>query len=132
MADLGLLPGSTSTWANAINDKGQIVGGAQINLPNGSSLAHAALFQGGSVLDLNSLIDKNLHVQLTSAIAINKAGQILVQGNAFGDYQSAYLLTPIGLSAPTPPTNMPEPGTWVIFALAGAALVAWRRHDVAP
>jgi probable HAF family extracellular repeat protein len=126
MTDLGLLPGSSSTWASAINDKGQIVGTAEFDSPNGTSTTHAVLLQGGSVLDLNSLIDQNLHLQLTAALAINSSGQILVAGNADDIYQSAYLLTPVGLPAPTPPTNLPEPATWVVFTLAGVAIAARR------
>jgi len=122
MTDLGtLVPGKFSE-AIAINDKGQIVGSAD----PGNAPSHAVLFQGGQVLDLNSLIDQNLHIQLTRAIAINNAGQILVQGNAFDPYQSAYLLTPVGLPAPTPPTNLPEPGAWAVLVFAGAALGAKR------
>ena len=42
-------------------------------------------------------LTESLHIQLTSAIAINSAGQILVEGNAYDNYQSAYLLTPAGM-----------------------------------
>lgn len=128
MTSLGLLPGSTSTWATAINDRGQVVGTAGFDSPDGSSIRHAVLFQGGPVFDLNSLISPSLHIQLTSAVAINNLGQILVEGNADDIYQSAYLLTPAGLPAPTPPTNLPEPATWAVFALVGVVLVARRRR----
>ncbi len=89
--------------ARDINDLGQIVGGI------GST---AVLWEDGQAYDLHDLLDpaQPLARQFIGAIAVNNAGQILVNG-----VSRSYLLTPV-----------PEPGS---LALLGAACVLWRRRQ---
>jgi probable HAF family extracellular repeat protein len=90
MTDLGTLGGSYST-ATAINDAGQVVGGAQTT---GSGPSHAFLYSGGAMQDLGSLgggysyaygINASGQIvgQATLATAINGAGTVVVVGHAF-------------------------------------------------
>ena len=129
MKDIGTALGNLASYANAINNKGEIVG----SFTDTNGVSHAALFENGQVFDLNKYADKSIPwgVVLTSAIRINNNGQILAEGHfanpSNGPYSSywsssTYLLTPEGLPTPGQPTNLPEPGTWVIFAVAAAAV----------
>ncbi|HET9301907.1 MAG TPA: hypothetical protein VFO20_03945, partial [Propionibacteriaceae bacterium] len=68
IVDLGTLPGSTYSVAADINDRGQIVGMA--DLAAGGS--HAVLWQDGSLIDLGTLGGT-----LSWANAINRQGQIV-------------------------------------------------------
>ena len=61
--DLGTLPGRRSCDANAINERGQIVG---------SSGSHAFLWQNGQMIDLGTLPGR----MKSGAVAINDRGQI--------------------------------------------------------
>jgi probable HAF family extracellular repeat protein len=51
--DLGTL-GGTISYANGINDAGQVVGTS--TLSPGSSVQHATIWNGGAILDLNTLL----------------------------------------------------------------------------
>lgn len=81
MIDLGTLGGSTSFGAG-INDAGQVVGGS--NLAGGDFDAFHAFVTGPNgegMMDLNSLVDLPADgLILTSAYAINNAGQIIAAG----------------------------------------------------
>jgi hypothetical protein len=119
--DLGRLPGSTSTTATALNDTGLVGGYAMI----GSNM-HAVLIDAGQVLDLNNVLGKSLgpNVWLLRVDAINNFGQVLVDAtNGVGEL---YLLTPTSLPEPAPPQIVPEPATWVVFAV-GLVVVAYGR-----
>jgi hypothetical protein len=81
--------------------------------------------------DLNKLLAPNSGVTLTTAIAIDNAGQILAEGNPTGDnWQRLYLLTPAGKPQPVPPSTLitptPEPSTLALFAMASIGWVARR------
>jgi probable HAF family extracellular repeat protein len=88
MINLGTLGGSRSA-AYGINAAGQIVGDAEI--PNGNT-THAFLYSGGTMTDLNALVPAG--VTITSAKAINSAGQIAAVGTIGGGSSHALLLTP--------------------------------------
>ncbi len=122
--DLGVLPGSTSTNATALNDAGLVGGNAWIL---GSDI-HAVLMDAGQVLDLNNVIGKALgrNVTLLRVDAINNLGQILVDAGIAPGVSELYLLTPSTLPEPAPPQTVPEPSTWVVFA-AGLVVVAYGR-----
>lgn len=75
MKSLGSL-GGLSSIARDINNRGQIVGSAE----NEFLQRRAFLFEGGAMIDLNRLVAPTAPVQLTEAIAINEAGQILANG----------------------------------------------------
>ena len=92
---------------SAINDIGQIVG---------DSSGEAALWNNGKVVNLNSEIGSDASIYtLSSAVAINDAGQILADGTNYTTGHSvALLLTPV-----------PIPGaSWLMLSsLCGLALL---------
>ena len=83
MIDLGV-PGDLNR-AHDINDAGQIVGW---------SSRGAYIYEDGVVTNLNTLIPAGSGVSLSTATAINNAGQIVVNGRAGGRFR-AFLLTPV-------------------------------------
>jgi probable HAF family extracellular repeat protein len=85
MADLGTLGGSSS-YATAINDSGQVVGGTG---------GHAFLYDNGKMVDLNTLISSGSGWVLESATAINDSGQIVGCGTNSRGKTDAFLLTPL-------------------------------------
>jgi probable HAF family extracellular repeat protein len=91
MHDLGV-PTTTSASANGINDSGTIVG---------QSDTYAFIDQNGVVTNLNSLIAQNSGWQLTSAVGINNAGQIVGTGWLNGQLRG-FLLNPVTPSTTTP------------------------------
>ena len=74
MTDLGVFPGDTDSDAAGTNSSGQIVGGSYTN-----STTRGVLWQNGTVIDLNSLIDPNSGYQMAWAYWINDAGEIAGQ-----------------------------------------------------
>ncbi len=77
MKDLGTLGGPNSR-AEDINDNGQAVGAAE----DASGAAHAFLYDGRTMIDLNALIDPASGWTLVGAVAINGSGQIAGYGTA--------------------------------------------------
>lgn len=112
MTSLGAL-GSYGSVAFDINNSGQIVGSSAA--PGG---LHACLYYGGTVTDLNSVIDSSLGWELGEARSINDRGWIVGTGNHNGK-KAAYLLTPI-----------PEPSTLALLGIGAVSLLAlaWRRN----
>ena len=89
--DLGMVEGFTRTYAWGVNNAGQIV--ASITTAD-ASLSHAAVFTGGTLLDLNDLLlDQGEWEFLTAAFAVNDIGQIAGYGRIGGQYR-AFLLSP--------------------------------------
>ncbi len=85
VVDLGTLGGGNS-YANAINNAGQIVG---------TSGGRAFLWQAGTLLDLNDLlVDPNSGWVLQQAADINESGQIVGHGLHNGQTR-AFILTPV-------------------------------------
>lgn len=91
MRDLGALGGPFhNSEARGLNGKGQVVG---------VSGGVAFLYDGGKLYDLNALVADRQGWTLTEAVAVNDAGQILVNAvNAAGE-KHAGLLTPANFSA---------------------------------
>lgn len=75
MTDLGTLGGNFST-PHALNDLGQVVGETETS----EFVPRAFLWQGGSMIDLNTLLPANSGWQLNSAQFINNAGRIVGRG----------------------------------------------------
>jgi probable HAF family extracellular repeat protein len=127
MQDLGTLPGFTNSGANGINAKGEIVGSVSnagySNIGEGGhaaiALGHAALFDNGTITDLNTQIDPLSGWLLQNAIAINDSGQILGVGTIDGQKHD-FLLTPNNA------VPAPEPATILVFCAAGGAVLARR------
>jgi probable HAF family extracellular repeat protein len=70
---LGGFGPNLSSWAGDINNLGQIVGGGYFSAAQNT---HAFLFENGSMLDLNALIDPVSGWVIEDATAINDLGQI--------------------------------------------------------
>jgi probable HAF family extracellular repeat protein len=91
--------GGTESSARDINNHGQVVGYAL----NASGAYRAFLWQdGGPMIDLNTLLPAGSGWVLTSANAINDAGQIAGEGIFEGESR-AFLLTPPVTGDTTPP-----------------------------
>lgn len=121
--DLGTLSaigGAGSSRANAINEIGQIVGSSVINGDPYVTIQHATLWENGTIIDLNSVIDPswvNAGWLLEDARDINNNGKIV--GTARFGYDSyAFLLTPI-----------PEPKIYIMF-LVGLGLISFMRKSI--
>jgi probable HAF family extracellular repeat protein len=94
MTDLGTL-GSTS-FAEGINSKGQVVGRSRIGSPT-SVLSHAFLWEhGGPMIDLNTLIPANSPLLLLDAAYINDRGEISGHGLTPSGDNHVFLLIPCG------------------------------------
>jgi probable HAF family extracellular repeat protein len=83
MTMLGTLGGSQS-WANAINDSGQIAGSAE--LPSG--FGHASIFSNGTVTDLGTLQNG---IGNSDAYDINASGQVVGYSNTTNGSMHAFL-----------------------------------------
>jgi probable HAF family extracellular repeat protein len=100
--DLGGFTGATGTSATGINMAGQVIGTAGFPVtsyhPFIPAKSIACIIRNGSVVDLNKLIPGNSGFNLSRAIAINDAGQVLcnakTQIGTKVSNQHAVLLTP--------------------------------------
>jgi probable HAF family extracellular repeat protein len=102
MSKLESLHGDACSAANAINSKGQVVGGSGFFLapffPACTDTAeHAVVWENGRALDLNSLVAVATDLTLTEATFINDKGEIsgfgtLPDGDSFTTH--AFLLLP--------------------------------------
>lgn len=129
---IGTLGGNNSI-AYGINGPGQVVGSAL----NKDGAAHAfTSFHDGAPVDLNKLIAQDNGWSLTSALAVNDAGQVAAFGRNAGGVSHELLFTPVraldparieSLAGPTggtssqPPPNVPEPSTLLVFGAVAAA-----------
>jgi probable HAF family extracellular repeat protein len=71
MQDLGTLPGDVFSGGDGNNDKGQVVGFSCI-----PDFCRAALWQNGTMTDLNTLIPADSQLFLFEAFSINARGEI--------------------------------------------------------
>jgi probable HAF family extracellular repeat protein len=93
MSDLGLLPGTTSSGAFGINDRGDVVGNSgPFFYPSGRVTSAATLWRNGEIFDLNGLIPSGSGVTLASGGGINNRGDIVATGFAPSGAQHAYLV----------------------------------------
>jgi probable HAF family extracellular repeat protein len=96
--DLGTLPSYTSSQANGINTRRQIVGYCQA----GNGARHAFIYQDGAMRDLNAMIPSGLDKVIAEANAINESGQIVGRAyNTASTISYAVLLTPRTIPNPT-------------------------------
>jgi probable HAF family extracellular repeat protein len=92
MQDLGTLPGYEESYARAVSDRGQVVGESLYQ--NGRIFfCHAFLYGHGTMTDLNDLLPPGSGWTLSSAYAINNAGQVVGTGTTADGHLHAYLLT---------------------------------------
>ena len=77
-ADLGALGPNLISQALGVNNRDQVVGTSQIQLD--SALGnHAFIWQGGKMMDLNSMVAPGTTLTLTIAQEINDRGEITGQ-----------------------------------------------------
>ena len=119
MTDLGTLGGDYS-WAQGINDSGQVTGASRISGTCGPPLCttHAFIYTDGAMYDLNSLVTDGLNpgTVLGQATDISDSGFIVADGVvATGPVGSAYLLVP---------NVAPEPASFTLIVLGGVGLSA--------
>jgi probable HAF family extracellular repeat protein len=90
--DLGTLGGAFSeAWG--INDAEQVVGSSWRSAPAGNNFRHAALWQGGTIVDLNDAVENLQGWSLTEATAIDDRGRILATAQGPG-HSRVVVLTP--------------------------------------
>lgn len=119
MNALGTFGGSSSS-ASAINSSGLVVGYAT----DTNEVAHAFLYDGNNMVDLNTLLPPGTGwTNLSSADAINDAGEIAGSGYLSDGSYYAYLLKPappltVTVTNPAPNARFPVPATFTIQASA--------------
>jgi probable HAF family extracellular repeat protein len=103
MEDLGTL-GGVGSVAEDINEAGEVVGRI---LEDSGGTSSAFLYRNGAMVDLNGLVESGVGWRLSSAHAINDAGQIVGSGELRGRPR-AFLLTPSPATrAPSRPPAVP-------------------------
>jgi probable HAF family extracellular repeat protein len=93
--DLGFVTGYTSSVAHRINSAGMIVGYSAVS---GNDFGRATLWDGKTVLDLNSVLSTAdaKFITLTDAVGINDKGWIAVNGQDTREANpTAYVLKPV-------------------------------------
>ena len=101
ITDLGIFSNGTQNEAGDINDAGQIVGYADVILPNGHRTGRAILWEAGTMIDLNDFLDAstiNAGWVLSTAADINDNGAIIGQARNVFSGVEAYIFA---ISFPT-------------------------------
>lgn len=93
--NIGNLGSTLGTYANAINNYGDIVG---MTYP-AQSVQHAFLYRAGTMLDLNNHVNNLSGWSLWSAAAINDLGQIVCFAHGPAGEEEIVLLNPTGPDA---------------------------------
>jgi len=99
ISNLGTLPGNRCSAADAINSRGQIVGGsgffdADFFADCTDPIEHAVLWENGEILDLNNVVPPSTDLTLNEAFFINDSGEISGVGTVSDGSQHAFLLIP--------------------------------------
>jgi probable HAF family extracellular repeat protein len=104
VTDLGTLPGGRNSYGNAINQRGQVVGTADVpyidtcidfetgqTFPCTKYKLEAFLYDNGTMINLNSLIPSDSGWELVSALDINTRGEIVGYGLLDGRFRAFVL-----------------------------------------
>ena len=86
-------PSCNSSRANAVNERGQVVGWSWVLAPNGNTSEHATLWEGNRIVDLNDVVEETSW-SLREATTIDERGRILVDALHEGVWR-VVLLTPV-------------------------------------
>ncbi len=96
---LGTVAGDSGSLALGINSHGVVVGGSgTIPTTAASSYAHAFVWQGGAIQDLNTLVPAGSSLTLNVAYAINESGVIAGLGTTSTGDTHAFVLLPASTS----------------------------------
>lgn len=128
VADLSPFPGDPDSIAFGTNNWGQVVG-------RSGTACHstgAALWQHGTVTDLNTLIPAASGWFLLRARSINDRGQITGEGVSPNGETHAYLLTPAGYGPPHAVDQQAETGRARGTQVQSAPDQSDFRHDLRP
>ena len=98
MLNLGVPPGSWASYAQAINNNGEIVGHSFTT----NRAFHAFRYSCGAMVDLNTLLPSNSGWTSIDAQGINDSGEIVGYGISPMGQTNVFLLKPIALP-PSPP-----------------------------
>jgi probable HAF family extracellular repeat protein len=98
MTDLGVVGDDECSYATGINTEGQVVGGS---ITDCSEEFRAFLWEGGSIVDLNTLIPPDSSVYLQRVETINDRGEIAGQGVDGSGNEHAFLLIPCDENHPS-------------------------------
>jgi len=138
---LGTLPNGFNSLAVGINQSGQIVGEADIGVPDaqGNLIYHGFLYTGGVLYDLNKLCENSTGFRIEYAAGINDAGAIVGYALTPSAAIHAVLMVPLLTSPPiitTQPAKMSVAAggsaTFTVAALSGtAAHYQWQRNGIA-
>ncbi len=101
ISNLGTLPGNACSAADAINSKGQVVGGSGFFLPDffpgcTDTVEHAFVWENGTMVDLNAFVPPGSDLTLNEAVFINDRGEISGFGTLPNGDTHAFLLIPCG------------------------------------
>ena len=101
ISNLGTLPGNGCSGADAINSKGQVVGGSGFFLPDffpgcTDTVEHAFLWENGTMVDLNAFVPSGSDLTLNEAVFINDRGEISGFGTLPNGDQHAFVMIPCG------------------------------------
>jgi probable HAF family extracellular repeat protein len=122
MQDLGVLPGDVNSAAQAINDRGEVVGGSFGPEGPFAGMPDVFLWRNGLMMDLNALaLNSPLHLIL--ATSINSAGEITGFGVTESGDLHAFLATP---QEGTPVSIAPSGSSSIDPAVAARAAKALR------
>jgi len=93
LTDIGVVKGDNSSNAFGINNEGQVVGQSWFFDGNTITVSHAYLWEGGHMLDLNSLVSNATNLNLFEADFITDRGWIIARGTIpNGDTRTAILI----------------------------------------
>ena len=94
MIDLGTVGNDPCSFAQGINDEGQVVGDSSPSDCVNYNTSRGFLWENGSIADLNTLIPANSALYVIYAYTINHRGEIAVNGVDANGIEQAALLVP--------------------------------------